>query len=299
MGNFKTVKKGSAVAMAVITTVVLVCVSVFCQVFASADTDNEKIYLDNAKSSVDDYTNSYNYNSFEFMDNLFAKANVIAASVTEKTTEDTAVSLVKNLGINSFVITDGEGKIIASSESDKVGKNMLDDDKTKQFKPNLKGIKVKSISDPEEIKDENGVYNLMACVAGNNGGVVIIDTDTDEYAAVVGADIAKGCKGDTVIANDDEIISTNLKTDAKTLKDLGITESMIKSGSFTAEIDGTTYSFDSMQSGEYTIISGTSSVQGGFNIVYGIVIPCAAGVVMLVATFIVLNICTVKKKENE
>lgn len=44
------------------------------------------------------------------------KANVIASVVTENTSAETNAALVKNLGINSFVMTDADGKIIASSD---------------------------------------------------------------------------------------------------------------------------------------------------------------------------------------
>ena len=82
-------------------------------------------------------------------------------------------------------MTDADGKIIASSDDKKVGTNFLDDETTKQFKANLKGMKVKSISEPPAVEGEDGVYNLMACVARTEGGIVIIDTNTSDYSAVM------------------------------------------------------------------------------------------------------------------
>lgn len=107
---------------------------------------------------------------------------------------ETNASLAKNLGINSFVMTDVDGKIIASSDDKKVGTNFLDDETTKQFKANLKGMKVKSISEPTAVEGEDGVYNLMACVVRTEGGIVIIDTNTSDYSSVIGADIAKAAR---------------------------------------------------------------------------------------------------------
>ena len=183
MGNSKLVKKGVAVVTAVIVAVVMVCVSVVCNLLSTKTESTNQVYLDDASSKLDDYNNNYNYNNFEFMHTLFEKANVIASVVTENTSADTNASLVKNLGINSFVMTDADGKIIASSDDKKVGTNFLDDEATKQFKPNLKGIKVKSISDPTAVEGEDGVYNLMACVARTEGGIVIIDTNTSDYSS--------------------------------------------------------------------------------------------------------------------
>lgn len=299
MGNSKSVKKGVAVVTAVIVAVVMVCVSVVCNLLSTKTESTNQTYLDDASSKLDDYNNNYNYNNFEFMNTLFEKANVIASVVTENTSAETNAALAKNLGINSFVMTDADGKIIAASDETKVGTNFLDDEATKQFKPNLKGIKVKSISDPTAVEGEDGVYNLMACVARTEGGIVIIDTNTSDYSAVIGADIANGCKGDTIIVKDGEVVSTNMNLGDKGLESAGITDEMIRSENFNVTIDGTTYSLSSMPSGEYTIISGQAVAESDFNFVYGDVIPCAAGVVMIIISVIILSLGTTKKKENE
>lgn len=299
MGNSKSVKKGVAVVTAVIVAVVMVCVSVVCNLLSTKTESTNQTYLDDASSKLDDYNNNYNYNNFEFMNTLFEKANVIASVVTENTSAETNAALAKNLGINSFVMTDADGKIIAASDETKVGTNFLDDEATKQFKPNLKGIKVKSISDPTAVEGEDGVYNLMACVARAEGGIVIIDTNTSDYSAVIGADIANGCKGDTIIVKDGEVVSTNMNLGDNGLKSAGITDEMIRSENFNVTIDGTTYSLSSMPSGEYTIISGQVATESGFNMIYGDVIPCAAGVVMIIISVIILSLGTTKKKENE
>lgn len=299
MGNSKSVKKGVAVVTAVIVAVVMVCVSVVCNLLSTKTESSNQVYLDDASSKLDDYNNNYNYNNFEFMNTLFEKANVIASVVTENTSADTNAALVKNLGINSFVMTDADGKIIAASDETKVGTNFLDDEATKQFKPNLKGIKVKSISDPTAVEGEDGVYNLMACVARAEGGIVIIDTNTSDYSAVIGADIANGCKGDTIIVKDGEVVSTNMNLGDNGLKSAGITDEMIRSENFNVTIDGTTYSLSSMPSGEYTIISGQAATESGFNMIYGDIIPCAAGFVMIIISGIILSLGTTKKKENE
>lgn len=220
----------------------MVCVSVVCNLFSTKTESSNQTYLDDAKAQLTEYSDNYNYTKFEFMNSLFEKANVIASVITENTSAETNALLVKNLGINSFVMTDADGKIIASSDDKKVGTNFLDDETTKQFKANLKGMKVKSISEPTAVEGEDGVYNLMACVARTEGGIVIIDTNT---------------------------------------------------------IDGTTYSLSSMPSGEYTIISGQAATESGFNMIYGVVIPCAAGVVMIIISAIILSLGTTKKKEIE
>lgn len=160
-------------------------------------------------------------------------------------------------------------------------------------------MKVKSISEPTAVEGEDGVYNLMACVARTEGGIVIIDTNTSNYSTVIGADIAKSCKGDTIIVKNVEVVSTNMNLGDNGLKSAGITDEMIRSENFNVTIDGTTYSLSSMPSGEYTIISGQPATESGFNMIYGVVIPCAAGVVMIIISGIILSLGTTKKKENE
>ena len=125
MGNSKLVKKGVAVVTAVIVAVVMVCVSVVCNLFSTKTESSNQTYLDDAKAQLTEYSDNYNYTKFEFMNSLFEKANVIASVVTENTSADTNTALVKNLGINSFVMTDADGKIIASSDDKKVGTNSL------------------------------------------------------------------------------------------------------------------------------------------------------------------------------
>lgn len=295
MGNSKSVKKGVAVVTAVIVAVVMVCVSVVCNLLSTKTESSNQTYLDDAKAQLTEYSDNYNYTKFEFMNSLFEKANVIASVITENTSAETNAALVKNLGINSFVMTDADGKIIASSDDKKVGTNFLDDETTKQFKANLKGMKVKSISEPTAVEGEDGVYNLMACVARTEGGIA----NTSDYSAVIGADIAKSCKGDTIIVKNGEVVSTNMNLGDNGLKSAGITDEMIRSENFNVTIDGTTYSLSSMPSGEYTIISGQAATESGFNMIYGDVIPCAAGVVMIIISVIILSLGTTKKKEIE
>ena len=158
MGNSKSVKKGVAVVTAVIVAVVMVCVSIVRNLLSTKTESSNQTYLDDAKAQLTEYSDNYNYTKFEFMNSLFEKANVIASVVTENTSAETNAALVKNLGINSFVMTDADGKIITSSDDKKVGTNFLDDETTKQFKANLKGMKVKSISEPTAVEGEDGVY---------------------------------------------------------------------------------------------------------------------------------------------
>ena len=184
MGNSKLVKKGVAVVTAVIVAVVMVCVSVVCNLFSTKTESSNQTYLDDAKAQLTEYSDNYNYTKFEFMNSLFEKANVIASVVTENTSAETNASLVKNLGINSFVMTDADGKIIASSDDKKVGTNFLDDETTKQFKANLKGMKVKSISEPTAVEGEDGFVLVLVQALRVRAGVAWQD-----HVLAIGAEV--------------------------------------------------------------------------------------------------------------
>ena len=82
------------------------------------------------------------------------------------------------------------------------------------------------------------------------------------------------------------------------LKSAGITDEMIRSENFNVTIDGTTYSLSSMPSGEYTIISGQAATESGFNMIYGVVIPCAAGVVMIIISAIYSALAQQRKRKT-
>lgn len=143
------------------------------------------------------------------------------------------------------------------------------------------------------------ITSWLALQEQRAASLFIIDTNTSDYSAVIGADIAKSCKGDTIIVKNGEVVSTNMNLGDNGLKSAGITDEMIRSENFNVTIDGTTYSLSSMPSGEYTIISGQAATESGFNMIYGVVIPCAAGVVMIIISVIILSFGTTKKKENE
>ena len=169
MGNSKSVKKGVAVVTAVIVAAVMVCVSVVCNLLATKTESSNQTYLDDAKAQLTEYSDNYNYTKFEFMNSLFEKANVIASVVTGNTSADTNAALVKNLGINSFVMTDAEGKIIASSDDKKVGTNFLDDETTKQFKAAVEDLQ------------SQGMKGLVIDIRNNPGGVLKTVADMLDY----------------------------------------------------------------------------------------------------------------------
>lgn len=296
MNNSKTVKKSVAVIMAVAIAAIMAATSVICVALASDRSLGNGTYSENAKSVVAEFVNNESYYKYAYMDGLFAKANIISACVNEQTDADLCKEISKNLGLNSFIVTDSEGRIISSTDADRLGKSILDDESTKQFKTVLKGNTYKKTSEPAPIEGESGVYNVMACVTRPAGGIVIIDINTDSYTSVTGENLADSCKGDTIIAKDGKIISSNLEADgAGELADLGITDEMLGKESFTITVEDKSYTLSAENVEGYTVISGTVSEENGFNYIYGAVIPAVAFAVMSALAIVVFTVAGRKK----
>lgn len=297
MNKSKTVNKNIAIIVVVAISIIMAVTSVVCTVLgADRNTDNNT-YLTDAKGVVTDFVNNESYNNFTFMDGLFAKANIVSACVDEHTNADVIAEITKNLRLNSFVVTDPDGKIISATDADKIGTNILDDENTNQFKKVLKGIAYKSTNEPKAVEGENGIYNVMACVTRSAGGVVVIDIDTNTYASVTGKDIAKSCKGDTIIAKDGKIISSNFDiAEATQLENLGITEDMLNDDAFTITVNDVNYSLSAESVDDYTVISGAVMEESGFDYIFGVVIPTAVCAVMILLSVIIFTVSG-KKKE--
>lgn len=296
MNNSKTVKKSVAVIMAVAVAAIMAATSVICVALASDRSLDSGTYSENAKSVVAEFVNNENYNKYAYMDGLFAKANIVSACVSEQTDADLCKEISKNLGLNSFIVTDSEGRIISSTDADRLGKSIIDDESTKQFKTVLKGNTYKKTSEPAPIEGESGVYNVMACVTRSAGGIVIIDINTDSYTSVTGENLADSCKGDTIIARDGKIISSNLEADgAGELADLGITDEMLGKESFTITVEDKSYTLSAENVEGYTVISGTVSEENGFNYIYGAVIPAVTFAVMSALAIVVFTVAGRKK----
>lgn len=298
MKNPKTVTKNTAIIVSAVIAVIMTASSVICVALSLGKGEGKSEYLSNAESVVSEFVSNSSLNSFTFMDGLFAKANVVSAAVSEQTSAEQCGEIAKSLKLNSFMVTDGEGKIINSDNADLIGKNITDDENTRQFKTVLKGNTYKSISEPKAAEGKDGFYNLMACVTRSAGGVVIIDIDTDTYALVTGENLAESCKGDTIIAKDGGIISTNLDTDAATLSDLKITDDMLKAKCFEIKTDDKLYTLSTENVEGYTVISGTEMADGGFDFIYGVIVPLAVLAAVIILSVVVFSAVSVDERKK-
>lgn len=209
-----------------------------------------------AKEKVEDFSEWQARSNAEFYDEIYSKANMAALSFTPKMTDEQLADAARYLDAESIMVTDADGKIIASTIKDKKGKNISDFDELVIFEGILKWVCPRCCKDIVKLEDSDE-YEIMTGVQRvDDGGCVILDIKTEDYSKVDGSKLADECGPNVIIAKDGVIISTDFSDwkEGDKLEDHGITESDIKSGSFTIGEEKTNCS--SATVGIYTVICG-------------------------------------------
>lgn len=301
MENNKSIKKRTVIVFILLSLVLSACASIIGSAISNENARNRNIdaLLNDANHSVTEFSGDMAYNYFLFTDNLYSKANTIEMLADEELTTEELSAIARNQYLNSFAITDTDGKITVSYPEELKNTNMLDNKDLAQFKSNLKGIKFKSISTPVPVEGEEGRYTVMAAVTRPEGGIVIVDATVDNYYMVSGEQIADKCKGSTIIAKNDDIVSANIDTDGKsTLKELGINKSNLNGNVFALSIKDKQYTFKADTVNDYTVISGISNSESGIDNMYSIVTPIIANTVIFIIFAVVILMLDKRRKNN-
>lgn len=209
-----------------------------------------------AKTKVEDFSEWQARSNAEFYDEIYSKANMAALSFNPKMTDEQLADAARYLYAESIMVTDAEGKIIASTIKDKKGKNISDFDELVIFEGILKWVCPRCCKDVKKIEGTDE-YEIMTGVQRvDDGGCVILDIKTDEYSKVDGSKLADECGPNVIIAKDGVIISTDFSDwkEGDKLKDHGVSDSDIKAGSFTIGEEKTNCSAATV--GIYTVICG-------------------------------------------
>ena len=208
-----------------------------------------------AKAKVSDYSSSEVLLSAKFADKSFNKAYMASYIVNEKTPAEDYETIAKNLEVDSFYVTDGEGAIVASYPDDIKGKAIKDVKEIAYFNRIVKGVLLKAMTEPEAVEGSSE-YKLYSGVARPGGGVVAVGYKTDGYNTVIGADLADKSGVNTVVLSGNTIISSTLEKAEKgaALDSLGVKDEDIKKGEFDMTVDGTKYNCKSETVDDYTVI---------------------------------------------
>lgn len=237
-----------------ITALAIVTALTFTMVGCSSAPSDDQLNF--AKTKVEDFSEWQARSNAEFYDEIYSKANMAALSFNPKMTDEQLADAARYLYAESIMVTDAEGKIIASTIKDKKGKNISDFDELVIFEGILKWVCPRCCKDVKKIEGTDE-YEIMTGVQRvDDGGCVILDIITDEYSKVDGSKLADECGPNVTIAKEGVIVSTDFSDwkEGDKLKDHGVSDSDIKSGSFTIGEEKTNCSAATV--GIYTVICG-------------------------------------------
>lgn len=243
---------------AVIVSAVLLVASCAFSAWIVSGPDPTQTAADNAKQAITKYADSTVRLNADYTDNIFKKAQSASMMFTGKNDDGQLEQIASAVGAETVFVTNEKGKIIEvyPSDSKEKGKTIKGDKELGQFNRLLRGISVKSISDP--VKNEDDTYSVKAGVMRSDAeGVVIVGITDESYAEAAGVNTADLCGANTAVEKDGAIISTNISgaSDKSSIKDL--TGSDSDSGKMTA--DGKDYNYRVVKAEDYTVLAATPS----------------------------------------
>lgn len=289
------------IAFAAVAAVIIVslCTSmiVWSNTTSSVTAEELNRKMQTAENAVSIYETSYARNNFVFTDELFSKANIVAAALTENSTDEEVEALSRYLSAESVMVTDSDGECVVAYPNDLKGTSMFDDENIKSFGKVLKGISFKSQTEPQPVDESNEEYSLYTCVGRPDGkGVVILKTIVTDYDELLGSDIASECGDNTIIAKENVIVSSSfVGSTAKSLDEIGVAEENLNGASFEISLDGKEYICKAGIKNYFTIVCfAEASNFSQFTTV--IISTLIADVILLVLIAVVFIILSKKNK---
>lgn len=210
-----------------------------------------------AEKQVKDYSNNSARISAVFSDKAFSTANAAKMMINAKTTAEDLEAIARVLFLDSITVADENSKVVLSYPKGEEGKSLKEIKEKQTFNRIVKGIVVKTMSDPVKV-DGTDEYAVLVGVTGpEDKGAVIVGFKTSEYAAVTGEKLADDCGVNTVALKDGTIISTTMDgvEVGKGLDSLGVKEDDMKNGSFTMTVGDAKYQCKAGTVDNYQFIS--------------------------------------------
>lgn len=238
-------------ALAVVTALTLTMFG--CS--SSAVSDDQMNF---AKTKVEDFVEWQARSNAEFYDEVYSKANMAALSFNKKMSEEALNNAARYLYLESIMVTDAEGKIIASTIKDKKGKNISEFEELVAFEGILKWVYPRCCKDIKKLEDSDEYEIVSGVQRVDDGGCVIIDWKTDEYSKVDGSKLADECGPNVIVAKEKKVISTTMDgvETGKTFKELKISDNDIKADNFILSAGKRSYTCKAANVGIYTVICG-------------------------------------------
>lgn len=297
----KSIGKTTAIISIAVALVLSLCTAFTAFSVTAKNSINTE--LDSSMQTAQKEVNSYNVNfarnTFLFTDKLYSKANVVAATLTEKSSEEDFAKIARNLYLDSIILTDAQGKCEFVYPAEKKIASIDDDSTTRQFSTILKGNLFKSQSEPVLVEGSDNEYSLMTAInRTDKAGLVIIGATVDDYGTLLGNDITDNCNDLTIVAKGDEIISSSFAENDKTkLSELGVDKSKIDGDSFKLNVSGKNYVSKAQTADDFVVLSAVDE-----NCIYSaatttfVVTIIANVVILLIALLVILLLINRKKK---
>lgn len=212
--------------------------------------------LEYAKGKLSDFSHDQKRNESLFAGDVFKTANLVAAMITDETTDEDYEKIAKNLSLDSITVADETRTVVGSFPAGDKDKNLKDLDDRKSFAGIVRNVADKEMTDPT-YNEKDGTYSMMAGVKRADGtGVVIIGLTTDAYGDVIGDNLAEKCGNNMIVLQNDTVISSTVDGVVKsdTLDIIKLTQDDLKKDSFTFTSDGKSYVAKAASEGGYTVI---------------------------------------------
>ncbi len=222
---------------------------------ASSSSKGFDAAFDYAKSQVSSYSSMQSRYSAVFADEAFSKANATAMLLDGKTAQEDLEKAARYLFLDSITVCDETGKVVASYPEGEAGKSIKEISDKAYFNRVVKGVVVKTMTDP--VLQDDCTYTVMTGVTRADGsGAVVIGFTTDEYTKVNGADVAKSCGVNTVVLKDGAVISATLDgvKAGDVLDTLGVKTDDVTKGSFDMKVGDASYSCKAATIDNYIVI---------------------------------------------
>lgn len=203
------------------------------------------------------YVSSKNAASFAFTDEACAKATLASMFYTKDVDAEGMQKIARNLFADSITVTDDKGVVAASYPEGDEGKKLTELGERAVFNKVVKGMSEKLTTEPV-LDEETGEYSLFAGVGRTDeGGTVIVGYKTKDYGDVCGDTLAQKCGVNTIVLQNDEVISSTLDGAKRgaSLDSLGVKNDDLGKESFSFTVDGTKYTGSASVKDKLVVIS--------------------------------------------
>ncbi len=211
--------------------------------------------FDYAKSKVSAFSSASAANNFAFSDQFYSKANIAAMLYKNETDAEMLKQIIRNIGAESIIVTDGKGMVTATYPEDSTIKDIKEKEELLPFIKAAKGISAKIMSEPVPVEGSDEYTFSAAVKRADDAGAVIVGFKSDEYSKITGEKLADECGPNVIVIKDDKVLSTTLKDfdSSKSVSDLGISTDDVAKGSFGFKTD-LNYNCKSEKVGDYTLV---------------------------------------------